>query len=314
MDECCKVEWVQALITKPKNTMFIPEVTFNNRKTGSIELEIIDLQEFTQRHFDSDDPRIPHRVRFFTLIYIEEGSGTHQLDFESYPYSDGSLIFVQCGQVQTYEFTSGLKGKILIFTQSFLDQVHTNMRLPNYTPTHLNSHHKPQLKLDKDNNSRCKMLIDQIVQESRHAQPDPLISMYLFSALSLILHRLQPEQRHDKLSHDQSRRFARFLELLQTHFKKIRDANWYANQLHTTYKTLNHICKLATKLTAKQLIDAYTIIEIKRSLVLSNTPTQQMAYDFGFEDASNFVKYFRKHSDYTPGQFTKIQRGEVPGI
>ena len=313
MKESCQVEWNKRVTTKPDNTMLIPEVAFDNSKTGSTELEIIDLEDLAQRQFESDDPQLPHRLTFFTLIYIEKGTGAHQLDFTTYPYSDGSFIFVQRGQVQAFDFTGGLKGKILIFTQHFLDQVHTNMRLPNYTPTHLNSHHNPHLKPDKNNSHRCKILIDQLVQESRHPQPDPLISMYLFSALSLILHRLQPEQRHDKLSHDQSRRFARFMELLQNHFKKVRDANWYAEQLNTTYKTLNQICKLATGLTVKQLIDAHTVIEIKRSMVVSNTPTQQMAYEFGFEDASNFVKYFRKLSGYTPSQFAKIQRGEVPG-
>jgi AraC family transcriptional regulator, transcriptional activator of pobA len=33
--------------------------------------------------------------------------------------------------------------------------------------------------------------------------------------------------------------------------------------------------------------------------------SQQMAYDFGFEDASNFVKYFKNHTKQTPSQFQK---------
>ncbi len=33
----------------------------------------------------------------------------------------------------------------------------------------------------------------------------------------------------------------------------------------------------------KQLIDAHTIIEVKRRLILENKQVQEMAYDFGFE-------------------------------
>ena len=51
------------------------------------------------------------------------------------------------------------------------------------------------------------------------------------------------------------------------------------------------------------MIDAFTLIEIKRRLIISNVTTQKLAYDFGFEDASNFVKYFKKQTGATPSQF-----------
>jgi methylphosphotriester-DNA--protein-cysteine methyltransferase len=127
--------------------------------------------------------------------------------------------------------------------------------------------------------------------------------MYLFSALALTLHRLRPELEQHKLSQEQNTRFARFFELMQDNFQKVRDANWYANQLNTTYKTLNQVCKLATGLTTKQMIDAFTVIEIKRRLIINNTTSQQLAYNFGFDDASNFVKYFKNLTDLTPSQF-----------
>lgn len=285
--------------------MIIPEIGFNHSKVDQAEFEIFELESLQQRSFTKHHPEQPHRVNFFNLIYIEQGEGSHMVDFQEHPFSAGSFIFVQREQVHAFDFSSKLKGKILLFTQSFLDQIHANMRLPNYTPTHLNRQHTPLLKLDKENNLRCQILMSEIINETHHLQSDPLIVMYLFSALSLILHRLRPELRHDKLSQQQSAKFARFLDLLFVHFKKIRDANWYANEINTTYKTLNQVCKLATDLTAKQLIDSYTIIEIKRRLIVNMVTSQKVAYDFGFEDASNFVKYFKKQTDLTPSQFQK---------
>jgi len=284
--------------------MNIPAIRFKHNKCDQTEFEMVELESLYQRDL-RQRPEEPHRVTFFMLLYIEEGEGVHMVDFEEYPFTSGSFVFIQREQVHAFDFSSQPKGKIILFTQDFLDRLHANMRLPNYTPTHLNSHHTPLIKLNKQDNGRCKTLLGEITNEIAHLKSDPLIVMYLFSALSLILHRLRPELRHDKLSHEQSNKFARFLDLLFEHFKKIRDANWYANQINTTYKTLNQVCKLATDLTAKQLIDAYTMIEIKRNLVVSNITTQQMAYDFGFEDASNFVKYFKKHVDATPSQFQK---------
>lgn len=284
--------------------MNIPEVGFRHSNFEQAEFEMIDLESLYNRQWNHS-PEKPHRVTFFMLLYIEQGQGVHMVDFEEYPFSSGSFIFVQREQVHSFDFSSKPKGKVVLFTQDFLDRVHANMRLPNYTPTHLNSHHTPLVQLNDHDSNRCQTLIGEIHNELAHAKSDPLIVMYLFSSLSLILHRLRPELRHDKLSYEQSSKFARFLDLLFEHFKKVRDANWYANQINTTYKTLNQVCKLATDLTAKQLIDAYTVVEIKRNLVVSNINTQQIAYEFGFEDASNFVKFFKKHTQLTPSQFQK---------
>ena len=285
--------------------MKIPSVGFDYNKTQQAEFEIFDLAEMYQRSYNHSHPEQPHKVKFFNLIYIESGHGKHMVDFVEYDYQPGSVILIQREQVHAFDFTHRPQGKVILFTQGFLDQVHANMRLPNYTPTHLNKHYSPVVNLDEENHYRCQLMINELVTEVNHQQSDPLIVMYLFSSLSLMLHRIRAQLRIDKLSQAQSVKFARFIEMLVEQYQARRDANWYANQINTTYKTLNQICKLATELTTKQLIDSFTILEIKRLLLVSNVTTQQIAYDHGFEDASNFVKYFKNQTKMTPSQFQK---------
>ncbi|GGP42716.1 hypothetical protein GCM10009347_08070 [Shewanella algicola] len=285
--------------------MAIPNIGFNHHKTNQAELEIIELSNLYTRSMIGHDPQVPHRVSFFMLVYIELGEGEHMVDFNHYRFGPGSLIFVQREQVHSFDFSGQPQGKVILFTQAFLDKVHANMRLPNYTPTHLNQQHNPILQLDSTHHARSHILIDQIQTEINTPASEPLIVMYLFSALALLLHRLRPALSHDNLSAEQSSKLARFFSLMQQHVQQVRDANWYAGKIHTTYKTLNQICKLATGLTAKQMIDAYTIVEIKRRLVVSKNTTQQLANDFGFEDSSNFVKYFKNQTELTPSQFIK---------
>ena len=76
-----------------------------------------------------------------------------------------------------------------------------------------------------------------------------------------------------------------------------------------TYKSLNKICKLAVNQTAKQLIDAHTILEAKRKLVIEGIQVQELAYELGFEEVTNFVKYFKKHTLVTPSQFKENFKG-----
>ncbi|MDN3681023.1 helix-turn-helix transcriptional regulator [Vibrio tapetis subsp. quintayensis] len=287
----------------------IPEVGFNHNKTNNAEFEVVDLSKIQTDHsFNVGNPSLPHRINFFNLIYIEEGSGSHLIDFVDYPFESGSFIFVQVNQVHAFDFSQQPKGKAILFTQRFLDQLHQNMRVPEFTPTHLDYNHRPVVSVEKELQKSIKVLLSEMETEILRPNSDPLIVMYLFSSLALMFHRIRPETHHQKLSPEQMVKFSKFIELLQTHFNQVRDANWYAEQIFTTYKTLNLVCKVATNLTVKQLIDAYTILEAKRRLVISQISTQQLAYELGFDDVSNFIKYFKKNTLITPSRFQKMYR------
>ena len=132
--------------------------------------------------------------------------------------------------------------------------------------------------------------------------------MLLFSSLFLMLERERPHAYAKTLNKSQVKQFNLFSTLLDQGLTGRREASYYADQLHITYKTLNNLCKLATNRTAKQLIDAYTILEAKRRLILESKQVQEIAYDLGFEETSNFIKYFKKHTLITPSQFRKLSK------
>ena len=150
-------------------------------------------------------------------------------------------------------------------------------------------------------------LITEIKKETEGDAYNNLINMHLFSALFLMLARSVSDKQ--ALAKQEDKRFSHFIRLLENEFITCRDASVYAEKLHTTYKTLNKTCKQNTQQTAKQLIDAYTILESKRRLVIDNQSIQQHAYELGFAEPSNFIKYFKKHTGLTPAQFRKQIKG-----
>jgi AraC family transcriptional regulator, transcriptional activator of pobA len=288
--------------------MSIPNVLFSHRQSQNSEIEIFELASLAQRINLDPNPQHPHRINFFMLILIEQGTGHHMVDFVKHSFAPGSLIFIQREQVHCFDFSNHPEGKVLVFTQAFLDQVHSNMHLPNYTPTHLNSHHSPLFTLEDNSYGRVVTLIKEIMTEQLDQQREPLIVMYLFSALALLLRKQNQRSHTSTLSQEQSKKLSQFFSLLQDNYRQIRDATWYANQMNTTYKTLNQVCKSAAGLTAKQMVDAFVILEIKRQLVIRKVSSQQIAYEFGFDDASNFVKYFKNMESLTPSQFQQKHR------
>jgi len=286
--------------------MDIPEIAFNYQKAGNIGIEVIELGDLYRRS-EFLDPELdkPHRLNFYNLIFINQGAGHHLIDFIEYDFEPGSFILVHPDQVHAYDLNPEISGKVLLFTESFLGQVLNNTRMPAFSPNHLGIDYQPIIQPGKKGLTSCCSIMVELSVELANPRRDAHILMHLFSSLLLMLRREQPVGDHIDLAAGQLEKLNRFLELLNRHYKTIRDANVYADKIHTTYKTLNQICKKGTGQTAKQLIDAYTLLEAKRRLVIDSCTTQQLAWDLGFNDASNFVKYFKKHTKYTPSTFRK---------
>ena len=91
-----------------------------------------------------------------------------------------------------------------------------------------------------------------------------------------------------------------FEKLIKTTKNKHQPIKFYADQLNISTIYLSECVKKVTGKTAKQVIDEYLILEAKSLLKQSTNTISEIAYSLGFEDASNFVKYFKKQTGITP--------------
>ena len=94
-----------------------------------------------------------------------------------------------------------------------------------------------------------------------------------------------------------------FRDYLEEEFQNNKQVGYYAERLHVTKKRLNLATTDILGITPKQMIDARIILEAKRLLVHTNQSVKEVGFELGFEEPTNFVKYFRKHMDYTPLEF-----------
>ncbi len=281
--------------------MQIPQVTFDPAKHL---IDVIDLHDLQQRRHSLDhDPGKPHRTSFHLLIYIAQGSGSHFIDFASRPFEANTFIFVRQHQVNAFDFSHPLEGKAILFTNSFVDTIQLSMAMPMFSPVYLNKHYSPVFRPSNDLLESCVSLFMEVDKECKQYPTNSSVLMFLFSSLLLMIEREKNLADEQVLSQKQQATFTQFVSLLEQQFTHTRNAADYADQLHITYKTLNHLCKLATDKTAKQLIDLYMILEAKCRLILEKQPTQQLADALGFDEATNFVKYFKKHTSLTPSEF-----------
>jgi len=291
--------------------MRIPKVIFTPKAHKDIGIEVIELSDIYKRSHDETDSFIsmPHRINFHNLLYITQGHGTHFIDFNTYTIQAGSVVFINKNQVHAFDLINQPQGKLIIFTDEFLDTIFTTIKTPLSAHNYLLSSYSPAFSLSKETRSSCDVLLAEIINEYQVKKPNLKFLNLIFSAVLTKLSNERPRSYEHYLSESRTEKFMTFIQLLEVNHTNTRDAKIYADMLHMTYKSLNQICKLATKQTTKQLIDAYVILEAKRKLSIENIRVQQLADELGFDEVTNFVKYFKKNTLLTPSQFKKSIQG-----
>jgi AraC-like DNA-binding protein len=70
--------------------------------------------------------------------------------------------------------------------------------------------------------------------------------------------------------------------------------------MHLSLYQLNEITKTSLGIKASDLINEQIILEAKRYLCATSSQVKEIADHLGFEDHSYFIRFFRKHTGYSP--------------
>ena len=280
----------------------IPDISFKSSEDAT-DIEFLNLSElFLKMESDtSHSPWHPHRLTFFALIIITEGNGTHQVDLIDYPICKGSVIKIAKGQVHAFQKNPAYSGYLVIFTEDFVLRYFSKSSIDFIS--HLYNYHisEPLIKNCKFNSFFFEQITSELESQNTFAQKDiiaKILELYL-----LQLERLTQGTISSKLSKEHYRLFNQFKNLVEYQYPKSRNVNMYAEMLNISPKHLNAIVREFTLNTAKAFIDGYVILEIKRTIFSTNISLKEVAYALGFDETTNFTKFFKKHTGLTPKEY-----------
>lgn len=93
---------------------------------------------------------------------------------------------------------------------------------------------------------------------------------------------------------------------MEEHFQKRHAVAGYAKLLGCSEKSLGRAVQTIAGITAKEFLSQRIALEAKRLLVHTSLPVSVIANRLGFDEPTNFVKFFRREAQQSPGEF----RGE----
>lgn len=267
------------------------------------EFEILDLEEILSRK--KEMMTVAHRAQFYHILWIEKGSGTHYVDFSPVEVQDNTVIFVSQNSVNKYDLNCNYHGKCIIFTNTFFCKNHHDLQYLNTSMLFSDLYQTARFKISMQA-AGLKALVNAIETEFVK-EPDNAQSMILHNLLHvflLISEREMRKQGFKELAPSANLDYVvLFKDLLEQNFRQEKSVHYYASELSLSDKQLNKACSALLDKTPKQIIDERVVLEAKRLLVHSNQAIKEIAYELGYDEPTNFIKYFRKHANATPSEF-----------
>lgn len=290
----------------------IPQVEFKKPESIEFDFEIYPLQQLFSGYLNGEitDHSIesPHRVSFYLIIFITNGQGAHYIDFQPYSYKKGSILFLTKGQIHAWEVNEKNEGFVILFTEEFIQKSFGFSQILQYYRLFNYQLYTPVVQLEKEQYHEFSDIIQKLEQEFL-APNDFAKEKIISSLLNYLLMKAERFTRQERLpvnKEDHQRLFIDFKNLLFKNYQNNRNASFYADSLHISYKHLNTVCKSTINQTAKEFINTFLILELKRRLISADISIKELTYQMGFDEPTNLVKFFKKYVGQTPAQFRKF--------
>jgi AraC-like DNA-binding protein len=262
-----------------------------------LDIEVVDAEELRAR-VASHPHRGFERVDFQCFVFVRSGTYTHTVDFETHQCAAGSCLPIGPGQVHRFGPSSDWDGWILIVGSHHIPEMVE--RLP--------AHVRTANGLAASIGELFERMTADATLPAGPAQRDELLALQarvLVSRLALGDTDSDPAHLIDPAV---LQRYREYRATVDQECRRWHLVAPYARHLGCSAKSLNRACRAASDVTAKRVIVERIILEAKRVLAHTADPVAKISADLGFDEPTNFVKFFRRETDLTPAVFRATVR------
>ena len=243
-------------------------------------------------------------LNFYTLIFLEKGSGIYHLDTETIYFEENMVLFVKPGQINKVDKVIFEKCIMLFFESDFLDEFFNDkdfiLKFAYF--------HNPELpsfvKLDEAQFQTLYNFTIELRAEIHAQTIDSIhISRSIIYYLLIRLNQTYAQAYGITQQTLQNPTVLAFLKLLEKNIKEQKSVENFANDLQISRVQLNSLCQKYFSKTATQIIRVRTIREIKKALKYDVKSFSEIAYEFNFSAPSHFSRFVKQMTGKSPQEF-----------
>jgi len=257
------------------------------------------------RHFDHIQ-----RLNYYSIIWIQSGSGTAQIETEKYTYA-GDHIFA-CSPYQPFMFDANTdtRGFVINFHPNFfcIHKHHSEIACDGVFFN--NVYQYPYITIS---DAECETLSWIVSEMKKDIEENSLaISEAILSYLKLFLINCSriKKRNYPEIPVKQEDAPEKFIvqqlkNYIENNFRSLHSTKDYAALLHMTPNALTKLVKATSNKTPSALIAERIIIEAKRELYLSDKSVEEIALELGYDDPFYFSRFFKKQTNISPSIYRK---------
>ncbi|MGH1362180.1 MAG: AraC family transcriptional regulator [Calditrichia bacterium] len=279
----------------------VKDMHFKKQTDPDLEFQILSLNDLFRRTLDHSLDR-PHRLQFYLILLITKGTGKHFIDFETYHYEPGTIFFISKYQIQYFDVQPENDGLMILFTEEFLYEAKSELKKLQKSTAFDFTLYSPQILLKGENKVEFLRAIEDISLEYQK-QNDFAKTEILQCLLKLLILKSERLRKNDNTSENISSDLRHFIKLVDENYTRRHHVVEYADMMSRSPKTLSKMTVKVFNKTAKEFIDARIILEAKRLLTHTTLSVKQLAFQLGFSEPTNFVKFFKSRVKMSPKQF-----------
>ncbi|WP_207494856.1 helix-turn-helix transcriptional regulator [Aridibaculum aurantiacum] len=244
-----------------------------------------------------------HRHNFFFILLLQAGDGIHEIDFTPHRISDKSVFMLRPGQVHELQLKAGAAGYLVEFDTEFY---HPSNKLSAQRLRKASS--KNFCDFDETRFNKIHSLLANLFEEYTNKLDGYRDAIRAGLEMFFIEYVRQSDDAGNTAASSNEytqERFEEFTDLLEKNVSMQKQVTYYTSSMNLSSYQLNEITKTAVGKTASAMIDEYILLEAKRYLLATPNQVKEIADHLGYEDASYFIRFFKKHTGLSPDAFRK---------
>jgi AraC-like DNA-binding protein len=261
-------------------------------------LEVFELHRIEEHKEFIRFPLLPHKKTVHDFIFLTKGEVVRSKGLDKYAVRENQVFFLPAYNITSTDFVSrDALGYYCHFSQDFLN----NKTLQEASFFDFDT--PPVLVLEINFSKFLAQLLQHLLANAANLKTE-VVTKYLQAVLAELRENLAPAKAKN---YDAAHAiFANFKNELLKKIYDVQTVAGFAELLHVSPNHLNKCTKSVTGRTAQDWINEMIILEAKVLLRQTGKPISEIALGLTGQDASDFGRFFRKKTGYTPTNFRKL--------
>lgn len=238
-----------------------------------------------------------------SVLWIKEDNTILNIDNKEYTFHKNQIISLT--EFHSLEVISITELCLVKFNRPFYCILHNDSEVGCKGLLFFGAYQVPVIDLPLEEIEKFEILWKMfcIEMESKDDLQIEMLQMML-KRLLILCTRLYKEQNEVNNIDSQNLDLIReFNILIETHFRNKHTVAEYAELLNKSPKTLSNLFSKVYHKSPLQYIHERILLEAKRSLIYSEKPIKEIAYELGFEDLQSFSRFFKAKEHISPKDF-----------